>query len=250
MMRIGVVMPAHNEEECVAISVANCREALAPIDELRVIVCDNASSDRTAILAREAGAEVVREDRRGYGAACLAAIKHLGDWPDIVLFCDADATTPPGDIAKIAAVMLDERMDLCIGARRDVAEGSMSFAQHFGNRLATGLIRVLWGRAYFDLGPTRAIRRAALSRLEMRDTTWGWTVEMQIKAVVCGMNAVEIPVAWHARPAGKSKISGTISGVLRAGFKILWTVGSLFMATKFGRIKTVATTPHTKLEHP
>lgn len=235
-MKLGVVIPAFNEAECIALSISNCRFALDPIADLRIMVCDNASSDQTAAIARSAGAEVVREDRRGYGYACLAAIAALGDWPDVLLFCDADATTPPSDIAKLASAMNNASVDLCIGARQNVATGSMSLPQRFGNVLATGLIRLLWGRAFYDLGPTRAIRLAALKRIDMRDTTWGWTVEMQIKAVVLGMNTIEIPVAWQNRPAGKSKISGTVSGVLRAGFKILWTVGSLFFSTKFGHV--------------
>ncbi|MEI6233468.1 MAG: glycosyltransferase family 2 protein [Planctomycetota bacterium] len=246
-MKLGVVIPAHNEEQCVALSIANCRAALESLADLRIVVCDNASSDRTADCARTAGAEVVREERRGYGFACLAAMHTLGDWPNVILFCDADATTPPSDISKLARAMQDTTIDLCIGARRDVAAGSMSLPQRFGNALATGLIRALWGRAYFDLGPTRAIRLDALKRIDMRDTTWGWTVEMQIKAVVLGMNVVEIPVAWQARPAGESKISGTISGVLRAGFKILWTVASLFFASTCGRIKSP---PPSTQEHP
>lgn len=247
-MKIGVVIPAHNEAECVALSIANCRAALlalAAMADVRIMVCDNASSDGTGRIAREAGAEVVREDRRGYGFACLAAMRELGEWPDVVLYCDADATTPIEDIERLAAAMQDERVDLCIGARRNVAPGSMSVPQRFGNALATGLIRLLWGRAYFDLGPTRAIRLNALQRMAMRDTTWGWTVEMQIKAVALGMNAIEIPVAWQARPAGKSKISGTISGVARAGFKILWTVATLFVSTRIGSADTLPSSPHT-----
>jgi glycosyltransferase involved in cell wall biosynthesis len=250
-VRVGVVIPAFNEEGSIAGAVRACR-ALESIvvqasrlhpcrqdacttsqdRELRVVVCDNASTDRTAELARDAGAEVVRESQRGYGAACLAAIAHLGGWPDVLLFCDADAGSPPEELRRVLAPLYEGAADFVIGARLDVEAGAMTLPQRAGNRLATFLIRALWGHRFADLGPTRAIRRQTLERLALADRTWGWTIEMQIQAVRHGVRMLEVPVGWRKRRAGASKISGTVLGVIRAGSKILWTVARLYFRVK------------------
>lgn len=223
-MRVGVVIPALNESASVGDIVRRCLDQCADGDEMRVVVCDNASTDDTADVAREAGAEVVAEPHRGYGAACLAAITSMGKWPDVIAFIDADGSSLPEEIERLLAPIRREEADLVMG-RRQPSPGAMTPQQHFGGWLATRLIALRWGVRYADLGPFRAIRRDAYERLGMSDRTWGWTVEMQILAAIERLRIEEVEVSWERRVAGESKISGNIVGVLRAGFKILYTIG-------------------------
>lgn len=219
-LRVGVVMPALNE----ALALPQVLPALPPW-LAEVIVVDNGSTDATAQVARSLGARVVSEPRRGYGRACLAGIAALSPAIDTVLFMDADAADRPSDIAALLAPIVAGGADLVIGSRTAGAEpGALTPQQRFGNALACRLIRLGWGVAYSDLGPFRAIRREALTRLAMRDETWGWTVEMQVSAARHGLRVAEVPVAYRRR-IGVSKISGTLSGTLRAGSKILWVIG-------------------------
>jgi glycosyltransferase involved in cell wall biosynthesis len=214
--RIGVVIPARDEERAIATVVAAIP---AWVDS--IVVADNGSRDRTAEVARAAGARVVSEPRTGYGAACLAAIAALPE-VDIVVFADGDNSDHPEDMADLADPIIAGRADLVIGSRvLGVAErGALSPQQRWGNWLATRLIRLFWGARFTDLGPFRAISRDALDRLAMADRTWGWTVEMQIKSAEHGLRAIEVPVRYRRR-IGVSKISGTVLGVARAGAKIL-----------------------------
>lgn len=227
-MRIGLVIPALNEEEAIPLVLAE----LPPDVVDRIVVCDNGSTDRTAEVARVGGAEVVPEARRGYGQACLTALAELDRGEalsdtDVIVFLDADHSDYPADLTSVVAPIVNEEADLVIGSR--VLGGASMDAllpqAWFGNRLACGLMRLLFRAEYSDLGPFRAIRVDALRHLDMRDVDFGWTVEMQLKAKVFGLNVTEVPVRYRAR-IGTSKITGTLLGTLRAGTKILgWIFG-------------------------
>ena len=199
-----------------------------PGDVQWVIVADNGSTDGTARAAREQGARVVSEPRRGYGYACLAGIANLPAGAEIVVFMDGDYSDYPAELSDLVSAMVECQADLVIGSRvlGEREKGSLTPQQRFGNWLSTRLIRLLYGFSYTDLGPFRAIRVDALWRLNMQDCTYGWTVEMQVKALQHRMKVVEVPVRYRKR-IGKSKVSGTISGSVKAGAKILWTIGKL-----------------------
>lgn len=222
---IAVVIPAYNEERSVGRVIAD----IPPwVDQ--IVVCDNGSTDRTADVAIEHGARVVFEPRRGYGSACQAALAAL-DPVDVVVFLDADYSDHPGEMGLLVEPILRDEADLVIGSRvRGQRErGSLTLQAQFGNWLACLLIRWVWGVVYTDLGPFRAIRFASLKELGMRDRDYGWTVEMQVKAASYGFRALETPVSYRVR-IGKSKISGTLRGVMGAGTKIIYTIlGSVFL---------------------
>lgn len=189
-----------------------------------IIVVDNGSSDATASVALGAGARVVAEPIPGYGRACLTGIAALSSSIDIVVFMDADASDHPEDLPKLLEPIAKGRADLVVGSRMTHAQpGSLTLQQRFGNRLACTLMRWCFGVRYTDLGPFRAIRRAALERLQMQDLAFGWTVEMQAKAARCRLRIEEVSVRYRPR-IGRSKISGTISGTVRAGMAILSTI--------------------------
>jgi hypothetical protein len=216
--RIALIIPALDEE----LALATVLDELPRSWFAQVIVVDNGSRDATAAVARAGGARVIREPRRGYGRACLAGLAALDGAADLVVFMDADASDVPSEVPRLLEPILAGEADLVIGARR-AAPGALAWHQRWGNRLAVGLIRLLFGFRYTDLGPFRAIRRACLAELAMRDTNFGWTAEMQVKAVRRGLRVREVPVSYRPR-LGRSKISGTVSGSLRAGIKIVWTV--------------------------
>lgn len=219
--RIALIIPALNEELALATVLNELPRAMFA----QVIVVDNGSTDGTAALARARGARVVSEPRRGYGRACLAGLAALDGAADIVVFMDADASDVPGEVTSLLEPILHGEADLVIGSRRlgRAAPAALGWHQRGGNRLVVALIRLLFGFSYTDLGPFRAIRRARLAELGMRDPNFGWTAEMQVKALQCGLRVREVPVSYRPR-LGQSKISGTVSGSLRAGIKILWTV--------------------------
>jgi len=216
---VAVIIPALNEEEAIG-------KVLAAIPNWvdDVVVVDNGSTDRTAEVACECGARVVSEPRRGYGSACLAGIAAL-DEPDVVVFLDGDFSDHPEEMPSLVAPILDGEADLVIGSRvlGQHEPGALTPQARFGNRLACTLIRLLWKVSYTDLGPFRAIRHSTLKRLDMRDRSYGWTVEMQIKAAQEGLRVREVPVSYRRR-IGRSKVSGTVKGVLGAGTKILSTI--------------------------
>jgi glycosyltransferase involved in cell wall biosynthesis len=193
----------------------------------RVVVADNDSRDATATRARAGGAEVVAEARRGYGSACLAGLDHLRRTgaPDIVVFLDADYSDHPEELPALVAPILGGAADLVIGSRvlGEREPGALLPQARAGNLVACALIHLLYGHRYTDLGPFRAIRWASLEALEMRDRDFGWTAEMQVKALRRGMAVREVPVRYRRR-VGASKITGTLAGTLGAGYKILWTV--------------------------
>lgn len=217
---IGVVIPARDEEAAIGEVVAGLP---AWVDA--IVVADNGSRDRTAHRARVAGALVVSEPTAGYGAACLAGIAALPG-VDIVVFVDGDRSDDTTEMGALVEPILAGRADLVIGSRAigDREPGAMTPQQLFGNWLATRLIRLIWGVRFTDLGPFRAIRRAALDRLSMSDRTFGWTVEMQIRAIEEGLSVTEVPVSYRRR-IGVSKISGTVRGTVLAGLKILSVIG-------------------------
>ncbi len=219
---VAVLIPALNEEEAIPHVLRDLRSTLAQ----RVVVVDNGSSDNTPEVAREAGAEVVVEQRRGYGRACLTGIEHLRqNPPDILVFLDGDYSDYPEELDSLLVPILDLSADLVIGSRILGGAGPKALVPQarFGNILACFLIRRLFGRDYTDLGPFRAIRWSALESIDMRDEDFGWTVEMQVKAAKLGIASAEVPVRYRAR-VGRSKISGTVVGSVRAGHKILWTI--------------------------
>ncbi len=220
--RVGFVIPACNEESTVGSIVQRCAGAIPEDLEVRICVVDNDSTDATAAVAAQAGAEVVHARPRGYGLACQKGIEHLADWAGILLFSDADGSSRPEESERLLRPLLLGRADLVIGVRP--SDAPMTLPQRWGTRLAARLIQLRWGQKISDIGPFRAISTSSLRRLGMRDRTWGWTVEMQILALLAGLRIEEVPVSWEARIAGQSKISGTISGVLRAGARILWTL--------------------------
>ena len=219
--RIAVVIPALDEEASIEAVVRSIDRALVA----QIVVGDNGSRDRTAELARAAGAEVVVEPDRGYGAACAAAIGRLDTATEIVVFMDADASDDPSEMHLLVSPIASGRADLVIGSRvlGRVERGAMTPPQRFGNWLATRLILVFHRHRYTDLGPYRAIRKSLLDEIAMRDRRFGWTVEMQVRALQLGARVVEVPATYRKR-AGRSKISGTLGGVAKAGFWILFTI--------------------------
>ena len=215
--RVTVVIPALDEAEAIGQVLAELPDFVAT-----TIVVDNGSTDATAEVARAAGATVVREPRRGYGRACAAGLAASRD-AGVVVFLDADRSDYPAEMAALVRPVLDGEADLVMG-RRDGR--GRPLAARFGTALCLALINRLWGSRYRDLGPFRAIRREALDRLRMADRTYGWTIEMQVKAVEAGLRVLEMPIRQRPR-IGRSKVSGTLVGALRAGTRMLWTIWSL-----------------------
>ncbi len=226
---IDVIIPAHNEERSVGLVLS-----AIPNDLVReIIVCSNASTDRTMQVAQAAGATVLDEPRMGYGSACLKGIdyikqKPVDQQPDIVVFMDADYSDRPEEMSRLIQPILEDKADLVIGSRvlGSLERGSMMPQQIFGNWLATNLIRFFYNYQFTDLGPFRAIRFPRLLQLEMEDPDFGWTVEMQVKAAKAKLKCTEVPVSYRRR-VGISKVSGTVGGSLMAGHKILWTIFKL-----------------------
>ena len=227
---IAIVMPAHDEAEALPRVLAEIPRDLAP----RIVVVDNASTDGTADVARRHGAEVVRAARPGYGRACLAGIGYLtGSPPDILVILDADYSDYSEDLPLLLAPILAGKADLVCGSRVERAEpDALGPHVRLGNALATGLIRLLFGFRYRDMGPFRAIRWEALRRLEMRDLAYGWNAEMQVKALQRGLTVCEVQVRYRPR-VGRSKISGTLRGTIGAGVGILLMIVTLRLAPRW-----------------
>ena len=219
--KISVIIPAFNEEDSLPLVLKD----LPKNSLLEIIVVDNGSTDATSKIAEENGARVVFESRFGYGSACLKGIAELND-PDIVVFIDGDYSDYPEEIDKLLQPILKEEKDFVLGSRMIYSKSRMALLPQarFGNRLAVFLMRLCFGGyQYTDLGPFRAIRYDSLRAIEMRDTNFGWTVEMQIKAIKQNLRILEIPVKYRYR-IGVSKITGTISGTFKAGLKIVYTI--------------------------
>jgi len=221
--RVAVIIPALNE----AASIANVLTHIPQRYRTYVIVADNGSIDGTPEIAKKEGAIVVPAPQQGYGAACLAGIEHAKKLkPEIYIFLDADFSDYPEDMDVLVDELLAKNLDMVIGSRNlgGAESGSLLPQARFGNWLATKLIHLRFGHLYTDLGPFRAIRAQALYDLDMKDTNFGWTVEMQVKAIKNKLKVGEVSVRYRKR-IGVSKITGTVSGTVKAGIKILWTIG-------------------------
>ena len=222
MRNIRVIIPAYNEES----SIEKVIDDIPPIVK-EIIVVSNHSTDDTENKALNAGATVLKESRKGYGYACLKGLEYIAklkesDQPEIVVFLDGDYSDYPEQLTELINPILKDHIDLVIGSRvkqlREV--GSMTPQQIFGNWLATFLMKLVYGATFTDLGPFRAIKYKKLLQLKMQDKTYGWTIEMQLKAIKQGFSYVEIPVKYRNR-IGISKVSGTLKGSILAGIKIL-----------------------------
>ncbi|MDQ2658595.1 MAG: glycosyltransferase family 2 protein [Bacteroidota bacterium] len=221
---VYVIIPAFNE----ALSIGEVISQIPAGLVSKVIVVNNASTDDTKKAARDKGATVLDEPRRGYGSACLRGIEYSSRQtpvPDVVVFLDGDLSDYPGEMLTLVEPIEDNRADLVIGSRvlGKRSKGSMTVQQIFGNWLATKLMKLFFDVDFTDLGPFRAIRFSSLMDLKMQDKTYGWTVEMQVKAAKRKMRCMEVPVRYRKR-IGVSKISGTVKGTVMAGYKILFTI--------------------------
>lgn len=217
--KVSVIIPAVDEEK----SIGKVLSAIPDwVDD--VIVVDNGSRDRTGEVALAHGAQVISEPVRGYGTACLTGISSL-DKPDIVVFLDGDFSDHPDEMRYLVDPILEGRASLVIGSRSlgEREPGALAPQARFGNWLACWMIRMIWKVRFTDLGPFRAISYKTLKSLGMRDPNYGWTVEMQIRAVIRRIPVLEVPVQYRKR-LGKSKVSGTVRGVLGAGYKIISTI--------------------------
>ena len=220
MPNIKVIIPAYNVAESIALVI---NEIPSIVNE--VIVVNNNSTDNTAEIAQKAGATVLFQPQMGYGHACLKGMEYiskLSQKPDIIVFMDGDYSDYPEELTKIVKPILENNIDFVIGARSKSLQekGSMTPQQHFGNWLATFLMRILFGAKFTDLGPFRAIKYQKLLDLKMQDKTYGWTIEMQLKALQHNLTYIEVPLKYKKR-IGVSKVSGTIKGSIFAGAKIL-----------------------------
>ena len=228
---VDVIVPARDEAETIAAVVGSIPPGLVR----RVVVADNGSRDATAARARAAGAHVVSEPSPGYGAACLAALASLPEDGDAVAFLVADRSDDPAELPLVLEPLRAGRADLVVGSRflGAVEPGAMPRFQRVGNAVATAGLSLRFGRRVTDLGPFRAIRRDALRRLAMRDRTWGWTMEMQVKAARAGLRVEEVPVSWRNRRGGAPKIGGTLKGSLAASKVILTWLGAAMLGPHF-----------------
>lgn len=217
-----VIIPAFNEEQSIGKVVMDIPRSIVD----HVIVVNNNSTDNTVKVASEAGAIVLDEPRKGYGWACLKGIEHSKSLnTELVVFLDGDYSDYPEEIPDVIRPILEDNMDMVIGSRvlGEREKGSLTPQQVFGNWLATKLIRIFYGAKFTDLGPFRAIKSDSLEKLKMADKTYGWTIEMQIKAAKQKMNFCEVPVNYKKR-IGVSKVSGTVKGTVLAGIKIIFAV--------------------------
>ena len=216
-MRVSVIIPTHNEAQAIARVLADLPSGLTT----EVIVVDSNSNDGTPEIAARMGARVVREARRGYGRACLTGLANANA-PDVVVFLDGDYSDRPSELPILLSPIIESRADITLGSRLRERRfsGALPWHQAFGNRLAASLIRLLYGLDISDLGPFRAGRADVLHKLELEETTYGWAVEMILKGALRGFRVVEVPVSYYPR-IGKSKISGTLKGMVGAAWFIL-----------------------------
>jgi glycosyltransferase involved in cell wall biosynthesis len=216
-VRVSVIIPTHNEALAIARVLADLPSNLTT----EVTVVDSNSSDGTPEIAARMGARVIQEPRRGYGRACLTGLAETNS-PDIVVFLDGDYSDRPSELPTLLAPIIEGRADITLGSRLRGrrSAGALPWHQAFGNRLAAGLIRLLYGLDISDLGPFRAGRADVLGQLALEETTYGWAVEMILKGALAGFRVVEVPVSYYPR-IGESKISGTLKGTLGAGWFIL-----------------------------
>jgi glycosyltransferase involved in cell wall biosynthesis len=226
MSNVAVVIPALNEEEPIADVVRECLATKIPNE---IIVVDNGSSDRTAERAREAGARVISEPRPGYGRACAAGVRTVSPECKIIVFLDGDGSDCPEFMSQLVGPIVANNYDFVIGSRtRGRREpGSMNSQQVFAGKIAGWLMSILYGVRYTDMCPFRAIPRDALEKLSMKEETYGWNLEMQMKAARAGLRVLEVPVDHRCRTGGVSKVSGTFRGTFVAGARILATFAKI-----------------------
>lgn len=228
-MRVSVIIPTRNEARAIGRVLSDLPSDIAT----EVIVVDSNSNDGTPEIAARLGAVVVREPRRGYGQACLTGLVKANS-PDIVVFLDGDYSDRPSELPILLAPIIEGRADITLGSRlaRRHSAGALPWHQVFGNRLAVGLIRLLYGLKLSDLGPFRAGRTDVLHALALEETTYGWAVEMILKGALAGFRIVEVPVSYHPR-IGTSKISGTLKGTVGAA----WFILSLIVRYRFRSLR-------------
>jgi glycosyltransferase involved in cell wall biosynthesis len=244
----ALVIPALNEQDVIGQTLSRVPRSLFRL----IMVVDNGSTDHTAEIARAGGADVVYEQERGYGAACLRALAALPAGIETLVFLQADGSEDPSEASLLLAPIHDGRADLVIGSRTlgNAEEGALLPHQVFGNWLATFLVRCIYGFRYTDLGPFRAIRRDALERLHMRDRNYGWTIEMQVRALQERLRVLEVPVSYRRRAAGVNKVSGNLKASILAGVKILWTILRLTLAAPRAARSTDAPEPEAATPRP
>ena len=238
---ILVIIPVLNEEA----TIAQVIQSLQSIGLYQIRVVDNGSCDRSAEVAFKSGAEVLHEPIAGYGRACWRGLQAMPDSIEWILFCDGDGSDDVSALSHFLSFcngsieQHSQPCDLILGDRTATATGKSALTpvQRFGNALATTLIWMGWGYRYRDLGPLRLIRRSALDQIQMQDRGFGWTVEMQVRAIECGLHICELPVHYRCRQGGRSKISGTVRGSIKAGIVILSTLGRLYQRRWLKRIK-------------
>jgi glycosyltransferase involved in cell wall biosynthesis len=230
-VRVSVIIPTHNEAQAIERVLADIPSDLTT----EVIVVDSNSSDGTPEIAARMGARVIQEPRRGYGRACLTGLAAANS-PDMVVFLDGDYSDRPDELPMLLAPIVEGHADITLGSRLHSQKSADALPWHqvFGNHLAAGLIRLLYGMKITDLGPFRAARADVLRALSLEETTYGWAVEMILKGTLAGFRIVEVPVSYHPR-IGKSKISGTLKGTVGAG----WFILSLIVRYYFRRRKAV-----------
>lgn len=221
---IRVIIPAFNEEKSVGKVINDIPNNLVK----EVIIIDNGSTDATYEMIKQAGATALKEERKGYGSACLKGIDYINqleDSTDIVVFMDADYSDYPEEMPELIKPIIENDYDIVIGSRAlgNKEKGSMTPQQIFGNWLATRILKLFYNVNFTDLGPFRAIKLSKLNALGMKDTNYGWTVEMQIRAAKNKLRSTEVPVNYKMR-IGVSKVSGTVKGTIMAGYKIIWTL--------------------------
>jgi glycosyltransferase involved in cell wall biosynthesis len=231
-VRVSIIIPTHNEAQAIERVLADVPANLVS----EIIVVDSNSSDGTPEIAARVGARVIQEPRRGYGRACLTGLAAANS-PDVVVFLDGDYSDRPSELPLLLAPISEGCADITLGSRLDAGNSAAALPWHqvFGNRLAAGLIRILYGVKISDLGPFRAARADALCAIALEETTYGWAVEMILKGALAGYRIVEVPVSYHPR-IGKSKIGGTLKGTLGAG----WFILSLIVRYYFRRRSTSA----------
>jgi glycosyltransferase involved in cell wall biosynthesis len=234
-MRVSVIIPTHNEAQSIGRVLADLPAHLVT----EVIVVDSNSTDGTPEIARKMGARLVREPRRGYGRACLTGLAGASS-PDVVVFLDGDYSDRPDELPILLAPIINGHADITLGSRLGPKHipGALPWHAAFGNRLAAALINLLYGLKISDLGPFRAGRADVLRRLELKETTYGWAVEMILKGALAGFRIVEVPVSYHPR-IGKSKISGTLRGTVGAA----WFIFSLIVRYYFRHRRAGAARP-------
>lgn len=220
-MRVSIIIPAQNEEQAIGLVL----DEIPRTGVEDIIVVENGSSDNTALVAEKHGARVIHSAEKGYGNACLTGLRHIREGTDVIVILDADHSDYPEDLIPLLEPILRNEYDFVIGSRvlGNAEKGSLTIPQRVGNAFACLLIHLLYGFRYTDMGPFRAIRVESILKLNMKDRNYGWNAEMQVKALTYGLRVAEIPVRYRKR-IGISKISGTLKGVIHAGYKIIATI--------------------------